>query len=926
MRGRDDELAVVESHLDDLATGTGTVLMVEGQAGMGKSRFLDEVEAIALRRSMRVGRGSGDPGDTIVQLAPMLEALCDGPTPILQRDALRDALMSPEQRYWMLEDIEALLEEAALGGPIVLCIDDLQWADVATTAALRTLPRRLRSVPVGWVLAARTGPASAGVTTALSTLEREGGERLTLGPLDARAVALVTADVLCGDADDALLEVAARAGGSPFLLTELLEGLRDENLVRVDAGMAKLVSERLPDRLAVSMRDRLARTSDAARRVAVVAGSLGRRFSLDQVAAMLDEPAAALLDALDELIHSSVLIERDGDLEFRHDLTRDAVRNSVPVPARRGLDRQAAAVLLAAGALPVDVAGQLAASAEPGDEFAISTLQTAAESCAATDPGAAADLGRRALDLAPANHPSRGPLVAGIAVWLHAAARPQEAKTFADTELRDVLSPAHEAEVRLGIARMFSLSPDDRADTCRAALALPGVPTELRARHFATLFHNVVVAGRSEEAAAIKREVADAVDAAGDPGARFIFELAEAGLSYLQGEFAAALELVEAAQRAGLATGDDTRVDLARLTRCDILTALDRRVESLHLSIDSVMAAERNRQGWALRTAETTLGRLLVQFGRLAEALALLHDRYSPDVPGDIVNAFDAAGLGALGRVAIHIGDEALIRHTATLAKAMVDDSAPVVWHHGAWLLALQALAANDAPLAHEWLCRRGQKERLFILPLLPLHIGDEARLVALAVEVGDRELAEATCAEADRRAERNSTIGSIVAVAAHASGVLHRDRDSIAEAARLFERVGLPMAQAVALEHLGEHATEGRDNDEAIDALGRALVVYSEAGATWDAARIRARLRALGVRRRLVTSARPQTGWGALTDPEMTVARLVAQGLTNREVATRMFLSIHTVSGHLRHVFNKLGVTSRVALARVVAQADSQE
>src|SRR5258708_36409176 len=88
VRGRDDELGVVESHLDDLATGTGTVLMVEGRAGMGKSRFLDEVEALALRRSMRVGRGSGDRGDTIVQLAPMLEALCDGPTTIPPRQAL----------------------------------------------------------------------------------------------------------------------------------------------------------------------------------------------------------------------------------------------------------------------------------------------------------------------------------------------------------------------------------------------------------------------------------------------------------------------------------------------------------------------------------------------------------------------------------------------------------------------------------------------------------------------------------------------------------------------------------------------------------------------------------------------------------------------------------------------------------------------
>jgi hypothetical protein len=139
----------------------------------------------------------------------------------------------------------------------------------------------------------------------------------------------------------------------------------------------------------------------------------------------------------------------------------------------------------------------------------------------------------------------------------------------------------------------------------------------------------------------------------------------------------------------------------------------------------------------------------------------------------------------------------------------MAEDSAPVVWHHGVWLLALQALAADSPPVAHEWLCRRGQSERLSIIPLLPLQIGDEARLVALAVEVGDRELAEATSAEADRRAERNPTIGSVVAAAAHASGVLHRDRGRVAEAARLFERLGRPLAQAVALEHLGEFATQ---------------------------------------------------------------------------------------------------------------------
>ena len=122
----------------------------------------------------------------------------------------------------------------------------------------------------------------------------------------------------------------------------------------------------------------------------------------------------------------------------------------------------------------------------------------------------------------------------------------------------------------------------------------------------------------------------------------------------------------------------------------------------------------------------------------------------------------------------------------------------------------------------------------------------------------------------------------------------------------------------------MGDVTAEHGDTARAVDAFGRALTLYAETAATWDAARVRARLRALGVRRRLVAAQRPQTGWNALTDSEAAVARLVAQGLTDREVAAHLFVSPHTVSGHLRHVFTKLGITSRVELARLVTQTES--
>ena len=95
--------------------------------------------------------------------------------------------------------------------------------------------------------------------------------------------------------------------------------------------------------------------------------------------------------------------------------------------------------MLARGALPVEVAIQLAASAAPGDEVAITTLLAAAEALATTDPGASADLSRRALELAPERHPLRGPLVVQAAMSLHAAGRMEEAKAFADNAMREVL-------------------------------------------------------------------------------------------------------------------------------------------------------------------------------------------------------------------------------------------------------------------------------------------------------------------------------------------------------------------------------------------------------------------------------------------------------------------------------------------------------
>jgi DNA-binding CsgD family transcriptional regulator len=533
-------------------------------------------------------------------------------------------------------------------------------------------------------------------------------------------------------------------------------------------------------------------------------------------------------------------------------------------------------------------------------------------------------LSQRALELAPRQHRLRGPLVAETAVWLHAAARGEEAKAFADTALRDVLPAAQEAEVRLSIAGMFAISPDVRAETGRQALAVPGIPGNLRARHLAFLFHNLQTAGRLEEARAVLVEARTAVQKCHDVAGQFVLELAESGLMYADGRFGLALELVEAALRSSLAVSDDTRGHLTRQWRCDVLTALDRLDESLQMATENVTAAQRDRQGWALAVFETGRGRQLLQLGRLPDAAAVLEEHFTPDAAHQVVSVLDAAGVGALGRVALHAGDRGLARQAAEIAHVMLDQSVPSVRAHAAWVLALQAMADGDPPGAHRWLGALGEDQRMSILPLFPMDVADEARLVRIALAAQDHELAVHAVASAQRRSAVNPDVRSLAAAAAHADGLLHHSQQCLAEAVELFEGGPRPLALASALEDLGAITVKNGGTQHAVDAFTRALELYAHAGAGWDAGRVRGRLRALGVHRRLVSARRPGRGWAAMTDSELAVARLVAQGLSNREVAERLFVSPHTVNSHLRHVFTKLGVNSRAELTRLAGLHDS--
>jgi DNA-binding CsgD family transcriptional regulator len=925
VRGRDAELASIGVQLDRVRSGVGAVVLVEGEPGMGKTRLLAEAARVARRLAFRVGAGAAEPGAEVVELAPLMTALFDGSPPLLERSGLGELHSLPEQRYWLLQDLQAMLERSALDGPLLISLDDLQWGDSGTAAALRALPVRLADLPVAWIFAFRPDQGSAQLLSAIEHLDHSGAERIVLGPLDDAAVAQVAEDVMDAEPGDALLDLVKGARGSPFLLMELLSGLREEDLIRVVAGQAELVEARLPRRVESTMRERLRSVSAPAREAATVAASLGRRLSFADLANMLDRPAATLLGPVEELIDGGMLVESGDRLAFRHDVTREAVRESVPVSARRALDRQAADMLLAAGATPVEVAAQIAASAEPGDEQAISILLRAGEALATTDPGAGADLSRRALELAPRHHALRGPLLAQSAVLLHSAGRVDEARAFADTHLRDALPAEQEAEVLLGIAGMFRVPPDARVAAGRQALALPGLPAHVRARHLAALFHNLLVGGRADEAKAMQAETATTVQASGDANSAFAFALAESVTAYADGRYQAALEMTEQAASAGVGkTTDWAREHLAQEWRCETRTVLDQVDDSLRLAADGVAAAQRDRNGWAIRIFEIWRGRQLHQLGRLADAGAILEGQFSPETGDRFIGALDAAGIVALGRVALHQGNGRLQQRTARLARGLLEDSTPNFRRQAVWLLALQTMATGDPGAAHGWLCALGEDQRTAILPLFPVDVTDEIPLARIAFAAGDDELAEVAAAQADRRAQRNPQVATIVATAAHVRGLLTSNIEELERAVELFSTSPRRLTRAYALEDLGVARARAGAVDAAVEALNGALVLCAEAGATWDAGRVRSRLRDHGVRRRLVARERAETGWAAMTDAELAVARRVAQGLTNREVAEQLYVSPHTVSSHLRSIFAKLDITSRLALTRIADEHDT--
>ena len=594
--GRQAQVEAFRSRLRALQSGRGGTVLVTGLAGMGKTAVLRAVEASAREQGITVFRGAGDVAGQVIPFGPLLEALVSAPGGPVDPVVLRDLSHSPDQRFWLLREMQEALERAALRAPVLISLDDVQWADPATLAALGSLTRQLAGHRILWLLAVRSGELGATEHTALLRLQTSDTLEITVGPLDEGAVAGVAADLLGAAPDPALLTALAEVGGQPFLLTELLRGLREEKLVEVLDRSARLVRPGLPLRRRDSVGYRFERLSAGARGTLQLASVLGRRFSADELTALGGAAPAEILPALREALAAGLVIE-DGDrMAFRHNLVREAADAALPRTVRQSLRRRAVDVMLRHGAPPSDVAELVMDVARPGDREAIAILRRAAAETGRVSPAVAALLSRRALDLTPPGDRSRGPLTVETLRYLVHAGKAAEGVRLMTAAAGDFADPAAEAEARLSLAHLcMQYVSADVVDQCRRALDLPDVPDRVRIHLLSFLSLGLDLFG---DASAAEKTVQDAIEAAkaSDDHENEVFTLVPRAAQALgDGDWRLALDLAaESVARRHSVQGETVRLWLPDAWQALIFISVGRLDEAFALIDAGMQAAQRD--------------------------------------------------------------------------------------------------------------------------------------------------------------------------------------------------------------------------------------------------------------------------------------------------------------------------------------------
>jgi DNA-binding CsgD family transcriptional regulator/tetratricopeptide (TPR) repeat protein len=938
LQGRSVEKLALGQALDVLASGRQTTILVEGEAGIGKTRLLTDTLDQARDRGFQVSFGSGEELERTRPFGVVAGALgCARSSPDPRRAAIATLLAThgvaaegpititsdPGLQFRAVDAFVDLAEELALHAPLVIGLDDLQWADPSSLLTISAIARRLTGLPLALICCFRPSPREPQLQRTVDALQAAGAQQLTLHRLTQDAVSALVSEAVGAEAGSGLLRAIAGAGGNPLFVTELLSAIRQEGLLQTSDGRADVAARSLPPmpptlRLTILRRVSFLpeETLQALRSASIMGGS----FTLTDLSTSTARSALSLSDALAEAIAAGVLADEGARLRFRHDLIRDAIYEDLPGSVRLALHREAGQRLAAAGAPTSQVAEHLARGAIAGDASAVEWLTRAAREAATRSPDVAADLLGRAITLLDPRDPGRDRLLAEQAGSLMWAGR----VTDSERACRAVLDRTHEpaadgpARICLGLALVASGRPRDALRELEAAAQV--TETE-QANGLAWASVARLWLGDLDGATATAEQARSAAAATGDPIATSTALGSLVAVTERRGHLREAGRMIDDALRLADQTPgrQGHRPHPLHADRGFILAELDQLDEAAATLRTGRRICEELGVGWHLPSYHTATAVERYIVGEWDDAIVEIEASIQlADETG--MHRWLVLSHSVLSLIKLHRNDIAGAVSAAAIAAgalAATETRYRSQWAPWARALTLEADGRHAdafAALAEAW------DECAAIGDVIEYRaLGPD--LVRLALAVGDTRRARDVSLSVAELAARND-VPSVTGAALRCRGLRDDDAETLQAAVSAYGRSPRPLELGLACEDAGAAFARRGVVDRARPLLEQAVEIYERLDAARDLARAEAVQRAAGIRRgRRGTRRRPQHGWSSLTASEQTVARLVAEGLSNPQIGERLYVSRRTVQTHLAHVFTKLDISSRSQLAAETAR-----